>query len=403
MVPDALPELRLDEPLVGWKVKPYHQYEVVIKNGKPILRLERKDTSEKTPSIHVWLGEERGLDGVAAVHVRCDARWKDVKVGPLGYMFARIVTMMRDTEGKVMHPPDHGMTSGTGSRDWHHCESVFKVTDDMEDLGVEISMLGSSGCMEVKNLSVVGVHNRRWVPGATVAVLVGWVLFVFLLIRCHVNAPVPWRACFASAGVVAISWFFVFPQTKGQLFPVFENFEVGAVDLSTPPPPVPLPVPVKPDSPPEPAAPVVPTPAVVEPPKAGEEPIRKPEPTVASLPEPSVEPIEKPEPEAHSSGALHKFLRLVDNRLPVAHTGLFIGVTLLILFVTGRGNQWRIPLALAVLSELVPELMDHLGGWDDWADVLQNFAGVGLALLIWKRLPTLRRISLFFDRKPATK
>lgn len=370
-----------------------------MENGKPMLRLERKDASEKLPSIHVWLGEGAGLGGVAAVHIRCKARWKDVKVGSQGYMHARIVTMMRDTEGKVMHPPDFGMTSGRGSRDWHHCESVFKVTNDMEDLGIEISMLGSQGLLEVKDLSVMGVRDRSWVPVATASVLTGWILFVYLLIRRHVNAPAPWRAFAASAAVVAVSWFFVFPQTKGQLFPVFGNFEVGGLNESAPKP-TPLPdldldLDLDPlDPPPVPTSPVASTPPIANPPVVVD---RSVQPNSSA---PSELSAAKLEPEAHSSGAVHKFLRQVDKRLPVAHVGLFIGVTLLILFMTGRGNQWRIPLVLAVLSELVPELTDHLGGWDDWTDVLQNFAGVGLAVLVWKRLPALRRLSMSPEAKP---
>lgn len=68
VVSDALPELKLGEPLVGWKANPHNKYEIVMEDGKPVLRLARNDPSEKLPSIHVWLGENGGLDGVANVH-----------------------------------------------------------------------------------------------------------------------------------------------------------------------------------------------------------------------------------------------------------------------------------------------------------------------------------------------
>jgi len=382
-VPDALPELKLASPLVGWHVEPYCKYEVVEENGKLLLRLERSDLSEKLPSIYVWLGDQGGLEGVAAIHFHCSARWKNVEVGPVDYMNARIVTMMRDAAGKTMHPPDFGVTGGLGSMDWHTSDMVFKVTDDMDDFGIEISMLGSRGILEVTDLSVVAVRNRSWVPVATVAVLAGWVLFVSMLIRCHSDAPSLWRTLATGVAVVFVSWFFVFPQTKGLLHPVIGDFAVGEVDGTPPLPPAPeppLPVPALP-------APVPIIPEIVE------------QPAPPESPDAVKVPVAKPVPEARSSSTLHKALRAVDKRLPVAHVGLFIGITLMVLFLTGRGNQWRIPLALAVLSELVPELTDHIGGWDDWADVLQNFAGVGLAVLVWKRLPVLRRLSAYLDHK----
>ncbi len=393
-VPGVLPELKLASPLVGWKMKPYHKSEVVIKNGKPVLRLERKNLSEKLPTIHAMLGEKSGLEGISAIHIRCKARWANVEVGPQSYMHARIVTMMRDREGKVMHPPDFGLTSGVGSRGWHHCESVFKITEDMEDFGVEISMLGAKGSMEVKDLSVVAVQDRNWVGAATVTVLAGWMVFVYSVIRSHGNAPAPWRAVVASAAVVTASWLFVFPQTKGQLVPIFEKFEIGDLgsSVSTAPPP-----PGTSEPPPSPPVPKVPVPPIVK-----LEPVfEKPVPTEPVPPASS--PAIKPEPVVHGSNEIHKALRVIDRRFPIAHVGLFTSITLLVLFLTGRGNQWRVPLALAVLSELIPELNSHLGGWDDWSDVLQNFAGVGLAVLLWKYLPILRRLSSFPERDTLSK
>jgi hypothetical protein len=75
---------------------------------------------------------------------------------------------------------------------------------------------------------------------------------------------------------------------------------------------------------------------------------------------------------------------------------LFAGLTLLILIITRRGSQWRLPLALALLSEIIPELTDHLGGWDDWTDLFANIAGVGVAILMWIRLPFFKR----FQQQP---
>ena len=58
-------------------------------------------------------------------------------------------------------------------------------------------------------------------------------------------------------------------------------------------------------------------------------------------------------------------------------------LTLAVLLITGSGSQYVLPLAVAVLSELVPELRDRFGDWADWGDILQNLGGIGIAMLVW--------------------
>lgn len=398
-VPDGIPKLELTDPLVGWTTKAHNQFEIIDQAEGPLLHLSRNQRSEKTPSIHVWLKPE---ESVSAIHIRCDARWENVKAGHEGYTIARIVSMMEDRQGKVMHPPGFGVTWGTGSRDWHSSEVVFLVTSDMADFGLAISMLGDQGTLEVKNLAVTALRNRPGIPAATATVLAGWVAFFFFLIRSRAKSIPYWRNFVASAMIVSAGWILVFPQLKDRLFPVIGSFSItreipekiaappsqtAVVSEAAIPPQSPQAVEV-----PEAVIPDQPQKSLVT--KTNE---REATPAKASEssrpPEPRIKPASEIEPVSRHSSALYKFLRATDRILPVAHFGLFLAMTLLFLVITGNERQWPLPLALAILSELVPELTDHLGGWDDWTDVFQNIAGVALAVFLYVRLKFLQALS----------
>lgn len=380
-VPGGIVETALTEPLTGWSAEEYNKYEIIDEKDGSLLRLQRDSLAEKTPAIFAWL---KPKDSVSGIHFRCDSQWKNVKAGVQGYTIARIAASMRNQQGQVTHTPDFAITSGVGSKDWHHSEAVLLLTPDMVDTGFEISMLGDKGLFEVKNLSVTAVRDRAWVPTTTTAVLFGWLVLCFFVIRKTGKTVPLWRALTASAVIVAAGWFFVFPQPKGLLHPVVKTFSIkGAPQAKTITPP-----PALPEIVPEPAAAAPPTqqaPAVAPPTLES--------PVIAHAEKPVAEPIQKTEPAPRSSNAFYKLLRWIDRTLPVAHVGLFIAITLLILIITGHDDKWPLPLALAILSELIPELTDHLGGWDDWADVLQNIAGVAIAIILWTRLGFLQRLS----------
>jgi hypothetical protein len=181
--------------------------------------------------------------------------------------------------------------------------------------------------------------------------------------------------------VIAVAtWILVFPQTKSFFYPIPSTFAIG--DPQPSPPAEALPADPKPVS------------GTTTPEKLAEPPIKappRPPDTTPSDPDTEAPEAAHPEPEPRDSGALHRTLREIDKRFGPAHLLLFTGLTLLILTITGRGSQWRLPLALALLSEIIPEMTDHHGGWDDWVDLASNLAGVGLAVLLWFRLPVMKR------------
>lgn len=266
---------------------------------------------------------------------------------------------------------------------------VLKLTSDMADFGFAIAMHGSSGTLEVRNMSIVAVRQRSWVPAATIVVVMsGFALFTSLVLS-HSERPKLVRALLASTVLVAATWILVFPQTKGYFSPIPTTFSVGEIK----PPPAP-PEPLPPAKPPKPAS----EPAIPKPPQPTKPPTSPQTATELETPNAEAPPkAEAPEVKPRDSSWLYRTLKEVDKRFGPAHLVLFTGLTLLVLIITGKGSQWRLPLALACLAELVPELTDHLGGWDDWGDLIANLSGVGLAVLLWFRLPFLKR----FHQKPS--
>ena len=376
--PGALPETRLEKPLVGWTSAPNEQHEMVTRDGEAILLLQRKSPKEKPAGVRIWYGP---LEHVKYVHIRCESRWKDVVPGQHSWLIARFAAHMRDANGNVSHPPGSLIFGGYGSSDWKKSEIVLKLTEDMVDTGFAIAMTGKSGTLEVRNLTMVAVRQRGWVPAATIFAVLGGIALCTSLIRSHSKRPDFARSLVAAMVLVTATWILVFPQTKGFLHPIPGTFSVG--DPNTPPPE------------PKPTIPAIPV-TKPAPPSQQARPPTKPSPPPA-IPEPAppkVEPHAPPEPESRDSGDLHRAINEIDKRFGPAHIFLFTGLTLLILIITGRDSQWRLPLALAFLAEIVPELTDHLGGWDDWADLISNIAGVGIAVLLWLRLPLLKRFHI---------
>ena len=230
-IPGPLPETRLAKPLVGWSSKPHQQHQVTDDPDTPVLRLQRAGPGEKSPGVQAWLGP---MEGVRFIHVRCESRWDEVDPGPEAWKRARFVVFMKDRNGKVSHPPDSVIFVGDGTRDWFPSEAVLELTGEMVDTRFALGMLGKSGVLEVRRLSLIAVKQRPWVPFAAALVVIGWVGFCASLVRRHRSRPAWWRAVSAASLVVAFSWVTVFPQTKGLLRPVLDQFAIGELPANSP-------------------------------------------------------------------------------------------------------------------------------------------------------------------------
>ncbi|MEM9236037.1 MAG: hypothetical protein AAGB14_04610 [Verrucomicrobiota bacterium] len=351
--PGVLPDTRLSNPLVNWSSLSHEQHEVVDRGGSPILKLTRTDPAGKPGGVRLWFGP---LKNVRYIHVRCESRWQDVVPGSHSWHIARFTAHMKTQDGKSGHPPGSHLFGGTGDSDWKANEAVYRLTSDMADFGFAIAMLGKTGTLEVRELSITAVRQRPWVPYAATLVVIGWLGLAFSLIRNQGDRPALWRSLAAAASLVAFCWFFVFPQTRSMYYPLPTTFDTGQAPAVF--------------SPVETANPPAPAPEAIE---------------TSSLPDRASPP--------RDSGELHRIFREIDKRFGPVHIVLFASFTLGFFALTGNASQWRLPLAIAVLAELVPQLTDRHGGWDDWTDLVANLIGVGIALLAWRwfsqrKLPT---------------
>jgi hypothetical protein len=67
-------------------------------------------------------------------------------------------------------------------------------------------MLGKSGALEVRHLTLTAVHQREWVPFAGTMIILGWIAFCVSLIRSHRSNPAWWRATAAAAVMALLLW-----------------------------------------------------------------------------------------------------------------------------------------------------------------------------------------------------
>lgn len=367
VIPDGLMiESRITKPLTGWQPKEWNRYQVIERDGGLLLVLAREQAGGKTPGVSLNLGK---LEGQRFLHVSCEQRWSDVLVGENSWDLARMVVMAQNSAGQWRHPEDHTVFAGSGTKGWESEEMIFELTSDMQDTRFGIRMGGATGRLEVKNLSILALKHRPWVPAATILLSAAWLIWFALLLRSGSDAPVWWRAGLAACLVIATCWVAVFPQTKKLLRPVIGSFEIGeraamprtATPAAKPPPPVI-------------ATPAVPVSPVVEEPRPAPD-------------APIVKSPASPPPATRAPGILHRTLRRWDRSYSWLHAALFGCFSFSLLTISGRAGVWKLALAVAILSEVIPEFVDHTGASDDWFDLGANMLGVALALLLWRWFP----------------
>jgi hypothetical protein len=166
-----------------------------------------------------------------------------------------------------------------------------------------------------------------------------------------------------------------------QARPLFGSFAIGAVVTVPPPaPPAPPPAAAKP-------APAN-APATSLPANANHSPRLRVVPNTATpstpaTPAPAATPAAQalpppPPPEKRVTPWLTDALRTLEPKLDLIHVAAFLGIALAAFLSCGSRAPLRLLVAMAFLSEIIPDWHD---GWidaTDLLDLLANLAGIGL-------------------------
>ena len=299
------------------------------------------------------------LDNMRFVRVKVEAKWDDVvRRDGKSWWSARISLAGTQTNGRYFWPEDSDMINAVGTRDWHWVECVFNLPPGLGDPHLFINNIAKSGTMQIRNLSITPVRQRKWFQAATVVVLgcwAGWIAAFFGGEKGHL------RRAAAVASTLTAGWFLVFPQPTYHARPFPGGFAVGGE----------IPASLTVEIPPAAKPPVLTSTDKIAPP-----PTPAPETSKTASPEPSLELLEKKQ--QHHSIA-HKF-RQLDQEWRFGHAAAFFGVGIAIFVLAGLRHSWHLVTTLAVLSEVVPNILRQEFMPDDQVDLIANLAGVALAI-----------------------
>ena len=312
-----------------------------------------------TPNVSLTR-ELLGIDDVRYVAVTCRASWENaVPHAVTKWLQPRIVIIGYDQNHRFCAPLDHAVLAARGTRDWHRVQTVMELPPALHRAVLSVDASGQSGTLRVRDLTLEVVEQRAWFLYASALLMAGWGYVIQKLLRHHISGA--WarlRAWLAAVGVILAFWFFVFPQGR-TVFPsllpaFFMGPEIVASDL-----------PVVTDEKPVASQPSIDT-------THGNEP----KPMVVS---------ESPVPQVRKYPALSSWLRELDRKMNwhkynLTHLLAFFAIGLAVFGVAGSLRVWRLPLLVAVLSEIVPNALYQTWDSEDLWDLAANILGLALAM-----------------------
>jgi hypothetical protein len=359
-------------PVLGLRIGPdFHGWTVVapdrIKNDGTTWTLHPGDAAGDAVGTEGLLP---GIERQRFVHVILDAAWEDVvRRDNRSWWSARVSLGGKKSDGTAVWPQDGDLINASGSRGWHRMEVVMDLPPDFAEPRIFIENLAATGILRVRNLQVVAVRQRPWIPAATAGLLAAWLAWSAGLVGARRGRP---RQAAAALVIVAGGWLLVFPQPHYQARPFPGGFALGR-DAARPPE-----IASRPEaSPAPPAAPAEPAPP-------------------AAVPDPPAEPPIVPENTAspaagRSTHPLVMIFRKIDHRWSFAHVAAFGLFGLALFAIAGIRHGWPFGVAFAALSESIPNLLHREFARDDAMDLLANFAGIALAAAVVRLGGTLAR------------
>jgi hypothetical protein len=305
------------------------------------------------PAAGASAAAEIGLPGLEQhryLHVAFDAAWEDiVRKDGRAWWSGRFSLALRDASGRYHWPSDGDLINAVGTRGRHRVERVLDLPSVPGEIRLVLVNLAASGTLRTAALEVTPVRQRAWVPAAAVAVATAWTAWFAWLAGA---ALAHWRRLGLALTMVAGAALLVFPQPQYHALPLPGGFALGEeipAPLAAPPPPSPPPV-----APP--AAPAVARPS-------------PPAPPVAAAPQQA----------RRATHPAADVVRKVDHDFPLAHVVVFLALGLATSLLAGARRGWRWALPVALLSEVLPNLLRQDFQRDDLLDLAGNLAGVAVA------------------------
>lgn len=338
-----------------------------------------------------------GLEQVGYLALTCDATWSNAVPHPaVRWLALRVVIAGYDANNRFSAPMDHGVVSAHGSKKWHRVQTVTQLPAELKKVVLSIDGFGEEGVMRLRGLKVEPVRQRAWFVPATVLLLGawGWAFSRLFIAKIH-GRWVQARAFAIAGGILFGAWFFVFPQGRTMFPSLVGDFAMGPEIASLPAPPVapgpkkleviaPVPA-VKPASPPSQPQPRLRTIVPPGPSAPHQQNTTLPQPIAKPAPTPPAPVTIAPQP--RQTRTLGLWLRELDRKwnwkkYNLTHFTAFFGIGFFVFGLAGSGRIWPLPVSIAFLGEIIPNLIYNTWDRGDWWDLSANLSGLFTAMIL---------------------
>jgi hypothetical protein len=235
------------------------------------------------------------------------------------------------------------------------------------------------------------VKQRIWFIPVTIFLLGLWAFALARIMRPYVRGRWPMvRAALIGCGMLFGIWHFVFPQGRTLFVPVVGSFVVGPPLMGN------VEAAVK-----KPTEHVVEKPQDVAKPPAGQRlprlrTIAPPDPDASKKTPDAPKPVEVravPIPviplakaDSRNSMSFGHFLRDLDRKWNIesynlTHFTAFLGIGLFVFGLAGTWRIWPLPFVVALMGEIIPNVLFDTWDRGDWWDLFANFSGLGVSML----------------------
>jgi hypothetical protein len=346
-----------------------------------------------------------GLEEVSYVAVTCDASWENaVPHAVVRWLQLRVVIAGYDERNRFCAPMDHGVVGASGSKGWHRVQTVVELPVNLKKVVISIDGFGEEGVLRLRGLRVEAVRQRAWFVPATVILLGCWAWVLSRVLLPQIRGRwVQARAFVIACGILAGAWVFVFPQGRTMFPSLIGGFVMGpvmpAVVKEAPVLPPETPDVAKPAPKPVPSpAPDAPRPRLRTIPPSTQTQEMPVQPNVPEIEE--VKPVPVPvtaAPQKRKAPSFGLWLRELDRKwnwkkYNLTHFTAFFGIGLFVFGCAGSARIWPLPFGIALLGEIIPNLIYNTWDKGDWWDVASNVGGLLLALGIVLLFQRIRRM-----------